>query len=98
MKYIRWLKKNGYRCFFSDIPTNEMGSIYWEDKLILIDPAKNLVDTFLHEYVHARYPKLSESKTEDMAFKMRCKMSTKEIKKLAVYILDNFRKVKVEEK
>lgn len=83
MKRLKYLKKRGYRVCFTDLPTKILGACDTESRIVAIDPILHFVDTFLHEYLHARYPKLSERKIEDMTYRVRMRMTRKEIDQLA---------------
>lgn len=87
MERVKFLKRMKYRVFLCDLPGRALGMTDYNDRIILIDPFMNIVDTYIHEYCHVRHPKLSERKIEQMTRRIRSRMSRKEVDRLAKYVI-----------
>ena len=87
MKRFAYLKKRGYSVHFSSLPEQCFGICDHQKKEILIDPYMNIYDTFIHEYLHARYPKKSEDQIYKMTIRVRMRTSRKQIRKEIIYLL-----------
>ena len=66
---------------------NCYGVLYREFKKISFNIYIYLVNTFLHEYHHAKYPESTEDIAEYRTQLMLSRMTDKQIKKLALVIL-----------
>jgi len=87
MKRLDFLKRQGFSLCVGTLPKSTLGVTMFDLKSIVIDVPKNVVATFLHEYMHVRRPKASEKATEKSAIKIMARMTNKEISQLALRIM-----------
>ena len=78
---LRWLNKT------------ELAAIDPEQDKIFINLELLAVETFLHEFYHARYPKLSEEEVEFLAKRKIQRAKVKDVRRLGKCIL-NYQYVK----
>lgn len=87
MKRVRFLKTRGWKMMFAAMNNRCLGLCDYDNKYIYIDPIANLYDTFIHEYLHARYPGWTEKRVEAATRRIRKRVPHKTMYKETMYLL-----------
>ena len=77
-----------YEIFFGWINKNTFGNIDPSKEEILINIYLFIADIFVHEFLHYKYPQLSEKKIKKKTKKFLNRLTISDIKKMAEYLLD----------
>ena len=89
MSPLDFLKNGEYELEFHWLGKHIMG--LWNDGgVITLNLASMIVDIYVHEWMHARFPKEGESRIEARTYRFVERMSRKDVEKLCRAILRRF--------
>jgi len=96
-RILDFIKEDDFEIILCWIDKNTYGEIHYEpEQKILINIYLLVFDTFIHEYMHEKYPELKglkgEEKINDKTRKFVSRMKVSEIKKLAKYLMAEYHK------
>ncbi|MEK7596196.1 MAG: hypothetical protein AAB564_01445 [Patescibacteria group bacterium] len=83
----RFFEDSEYKISFNWIDKNTFGNINYSKEKIFINIYILLINTFIHEFLHNKYPKLSEKKIEEKTKNYSNHLTVSDIKKITKYLL-----------
>ena len=86
-KILDFLRERSYTLIFGWVDKRTVGVIDFEEEKIIINLELFVVDTYIHEYLHAVYPNLNEKKIQKKTICYIKRLTVKEIRQLCKKIL-----------
>jgi len=84
---INFIEKQEFEILIGWLSKNHFGAIDREKDRICINLHLLIAETFIHEFLHYKYPKLSEEKIIQKTDKKITRLKVAEIKKISEYIM-----------